>query len=98
MDRIAKFSHFLPVRTSYSAEDYAMFYLMEIVNLHGALVSIILDHGTLFLSHFWKSLQKGFGTKLYLITVFHPQLNGQKRTIQTLKDMQYACVINYGGS
>ncbi|GKF51062.1 putative reverse transcriptase domain-containing protein [Tanacetum coccineum] len=32
-------------------------------------------------------------------TAYHPQTDGQsKRTIQTLKDMRRACVIDFGGS
>ncbi|GKG47839.1 putative reverse transcriptase domain-containing protein, partial [Tanacetum coccineum] len=32
-------------------------------------------------------------------TAYHPQINGQsERTIQTLKDILRACVIDFGGS
>lgn len=57
VDRITKFTHFFPVRTSYSVEDYAKLYLAETVKLYGALVSIILDHGIPFPCHFWKLFQ-----------------------------------------
>ena len=34
-----------------------------------------------------------------MITTFHPQTNNQsKRTIQTLEDMLWACVLNHKGS
>ncbi|GJZ84779.1 putative reverse transcriptase domain-containing protein, partial [Tanacetum coccineum] len=43
------------------------------------------------------SLQKALGTQLDMSTAYHPQTNGQsERTIQTLEDMQRACVINFG--
>ena len=45
VDRLNKSAHFLPVRTSYSAEDYARLYLKEIVRLHGVPTSIISDKG-----------------------------------------------------
>nr|XP_016452449.1 PREDICTED: uncharacterized protein LOC107776999 [Nicotiana tabacum] len=35
VDRLTKSDHFLPVRTTYSAEDYARLYIKEIVRLHG---------------------------------------------------------------
>nr|GEY61107.1 putative reverse transcriptase domain-containing protein [Tanacetum cinerariifolium] len=42
---------------------------------------------------------KALGTKLDLSTAYHPQTDGQsERTIQTLKDMLRACVIDFGGS
>ncbi|GJU62641.1 putative reverse transcriptase domain-containing protein [Tanacetum coccineum] len=39
------------------------------------------------------------GTNLDMSTAYHPQTDGQsKRTIQTLKDMLRACVIDFGSS
>ena len=96
---MTKSSHFLPVRTSYSTEDYAKLYIRELVILHGVPLSIISDRGTQFTSHFRKAFQKGLGTQVHLSTTFHPQIDGQaQRTIQTLKDMLRACAIDFKGS
>ncbi|GKF97659.1 retrotransposable element Tf2, partial [Tanacetum coccineum] len=47
-----------------------------------------------FMSHFWKGLQKAWGTRLKFSTTFHPQTDGQsERTIQTLEDMLRACAF-----
>ncbi|GKA37137.1 putative reverse transcriptase domain-containing protein, partial [Tanacetum coccineum] len=44
-----------------------------------------------------RSLQKALGTSLDMSTAYHPQTSGQsKRTIQTLKDLLRACVIEFG--
>ncbi|GJT41144.1 putative reverse transcriptase domain-containing protein [Tanacetum coccineum] len=41
--------------------------------------------------------QKALGTRLDISTAYHPQIDGKsKRTIQTLKDMLHACVIDFG--
>ena len=99
MDRLTKSAHFLPVKVSYSAEDYAKLYIKEIVKLHGAPLSIISDRGAQFTSHFWRSFQSGLGTQVKLSTAFHPQTDGQaERTIQTLEDMLRACVIDFKGN
>ncbi|GKB81125.1 putative reverse transcriptase domain-containing protein [Tanacetum coccineum] len=46
---------------------------------------------TRFTSYFWQSLQEALGT------AYHPQIDGQsERTIQTLKDMLRAYVIDFG--
>lgn len=96
---MTKSGHFLSVRPSYSKKDYSKLYFAEIVKLHGTPVSIILDYGTLFSSHFWKIFLKGLGTKVCFITIFHPQSDGQaERIIHTFEDMLRTCVINYGGS
>src|SRR5687767_9004996 len=99
VDRMTKSAHFLSVKTSYSAEDYAKLYIREMVKLHGIPLSIISDRGTQFTSHFWKSFQRGLGTKVKLSTTFHHQTDGQaERTIQTLEDMLRACVLEFQGS
>ncbi|GJV78861.1 putative reverse transcriptase domain-containing protein [Tanacetum coccineum] len=44
-------------------------------------------------------LQEAMGTQLDMSTAYHPETDGQsKRTIQTLKDMLRACVIDFGSS
>ncbi|GKA96400.1 putative reverse transcriptase domain-containing protein [Tanacetum coccineum] len=44
-----------------------------------------------------KTFQKALGTLLDMSTAYHPQTDGQsERTIQTLKDMLRACVIDFG--
>ncbi|GJZ89420.1 putative reverse transcriptase domain-containing protein [Tanacetum coccineum] len=46
---------------------------------------------------FWRAFQKALGTRLDMSTAYHPQTDRQsKRTIQTLKDMLHACVIDFG--
>src|SRR5688572_23084825 len=99
VDRLTKSAHFIPIKTSYQAEELAKIYLKEIICLHGTPKSIISDRGTQFTSHYWKSFQKALGTKVKLSTAFHPRTDGlAKRTIQTLEDMLRACVIDYKGS
>ncbi|XP_070011738.1 uncharacterized protein [Nicotiana sylvestris] len=53
VDRLTKSAHFLPVKTTYSAEDYASLYIKEIVRLHGVPFSIISDRGVQFTTNFW---------------------------------------------
>ncbi|GJX65964.1 putative reverse transcriptase domain-containing protein [Tanacetum coccineum] len=55
--------------------------------------NIIMD----FIMKLPKSLQKALGTNLDMSTAYHPQTDGQsERTIQTLKDMLRAYVIDFG--
>nr|XP_016491575.1 PREDICTED: uncharacterized protein LOC107811203 [Nicotiana tabacum] len=72
VDRLTKLAHFLPVKTIDSAEDYAKLCIKEIARLHGTPLSIISDRGARFTSNFWKSFQKGLGTRVNLSTAFHP--------------------------
>ena len=99
VDRYTKSAPFLPVRTTYTVDQYADLYVKEIVRLHGAPRSIVSDWDPTFTSKFWGSLQKAMGTKLKFSTAYHPQIDGQsERTIQILEDMLRACVLDFGGS
>ncbi|GJU73842.1 putative reverse transcriptase domain-containing protein [Tanacetum coccineum] len=78
-------------------ENLARMYLNEVVTRHGIPVSVICDRDLRFASNFWRSLQKALGTSLDMSTTYHPQTDKQsERTIQTLKDMLRACVIDFG--
>ena len=72
VDRMTKLAHFLPVKTTYGADDYARCYIHDLVRLHGVPLSIISDHGSQFTSYFLRSFQRGLGTKVHLSTTFHP--------------------------
>jgi hypothetical protein len=52
IDRLTKSTHFLPVKTTYSVEKYAKVYIAEIVQLHGAPITIISDRDPNFTSRF----------------------------------------------
>ncbi|GJU21108.1 putative reverse transcriptase domain-containing protein [Tanacetum coccineum] len=96
---LTKSAHFLPIREDYKTEKLAKIYVNEIVARYGVPVSIISDRDGRFTSHLWQALQEALGTRLDMSTSYHPQTNGQsERTIQTLKDMLRACVMDFGGS
>ncbi|GJS33168.1 putative reverse transcriptase domain-containing protein [Tanacetum coccineum] len=78
-------------------ETLTRLYIKEIVSRHGVPISIISDHDSHFTSKFWQSMQNALGTQLDMSTTYHPETDGQsERTIQTLKDVLRACVINFG--
>jgi len=94
-----KFVHFIPIQYNRTVPLLAKLYVKEIVKLHGVPTSIVSDRDPLFISGFWKSLQKALGTKLNFSTAYHPQSDGQtERVNQTLEDLLRACVLDFGGS
>ncbi|GJU07003.1 putative reverse transcriptase domain-containing protein [Tanacetum coccineum] len=71
--------------------------MKEVVTRHGIPVSIICDRDDRFKSNFWRAFQKDLGTRLDMITAYHPQMDRQsERTIQTLEDMLRTCMIDFG--
>ncbi|GJX06374.1 putative reverse transcriptase domain-containing protein [Tanacetum coccineum] len=88
-----------PEIPDYKMERLARLYLNEIVARHGVPISIISDRDSRFTSRFWQSMQEALGTRLDMSMAYHPQTDGQsERTIQTLKDMLRACVLDFRGS
>lgn len=96
VDRLTKVAHFIAMKNTWSMEELAEAYASEIIRLHGVPKDIVSDRDPRFLSYFWAALQEAFGTKLKLSTAFHAATDGQtERTIQTLKDMLRACVLEF---
>ncbi|GJX74005.1 putative reverse transcriptase domain-containing protein [Tanacetum coccineum] len=98
VDRLTKSDHFLPIRENDPLDKLARLYLNRIVARHGIPASIIYDRDRRFTSSFWKSFQKALGTDVSMSTAYHPETDDQsERTVQTLKDMLRACVIDFVG-
>ncbi|GJW36354.1 reverse transcriptase domain-containing protein [Tanacetum coccineum] len=97
VDRLTKSTHFLPIRENDPLDKLVRLYLNRIVARHGIPASIICDRDGRFTSNFWRSFQKALGTDISMSTAYHPETDDQsERTIQTLKDMLRACVIDFG--
>ncbi|WVZ63923.1 hypothetical protein U9M48_013515 [Paspalum notatum var. saurae] len=96
IDRFTKSGHFLPIKTTYRAKQYAELYISQIVSLHGVPQTITSDRGSLFVSRFWEQLQIALGTNLIHSSAYHSQTDGQvERVNQILEDMLRACALTY---
>ncbi|GJW96367.1 putative nucleotidyltransferase, ribonuclease H [Tanacetum coccineum] len=87
VDRLTKFAHFLPIRKNYGISKLAEIFRQKIVRLHGTPTSIVSDRDPKFTSHFWKGLQKAWGTRLKFSTSFHPQTDGSWD--------EYLCLVEF---
>jgi transposase InsO family protein len=99
VNRLAKVSHFIPVKTTYTGVKLAELYMSRIVCLHGVPKRIVSDRGTQFTSRFWGKLHESMDTKLNFSSAYHPQTDGQtERTNQILEDMLRACALKHRSS
>ena len=97
MDTLTNVAHFIPIRTTYRADELAQLYVSRIVSLHGVPRTITSDRGSLFTFAFWSRLHQALGTMLKYSTAYHPQTNGQaERVNQILEDMLRACALAQG--
>jgi hypothetical protein len=76
VEKLSKFSHFIPIKSTCKEIDIDNIFVKEIFKLHGMPKEIVSDRDTKFTSSFWKSLMVGFETKLLFNMAYHPQTNG----------------------
>jgi len=88
VDKFTKLAHFIPMKSTYSANDVAHVFIKDVVRLHGFPKKIVSDRDAKFTSRFWNELFVGLGTELTFNTTYHPQTDGQTEGVNNiLEDM-----------
>jgi transposase InsO family protein len=88
VDKLTKYSHFVPVKTTHTTTNIAEIFMKEIARLYGIPRKIVSDRDTKFTSNFWRGLFKGFGTNINFNMVYHPRTDGKtERVNQIIEDM-----------
>jgi hypothetical protein len=94
VDRLSKYTHFIPCWTSNSSKDIAWLFYDNIIRLHGVPEVIISDRDTRFDNEFWQQLWARMGTEIRMTTAYHPEADGQtERANRTLVEM-LRCMVD----
>jgi hypothetical protein len=95
VEKITKYAHLIPLKTTHKAGDVADIFLKEVARLHGIPKTIVSDRDPKFTSNFWKELFKGFRTNLNFSTAYHPESDGQKERVnRVIEEMMRMYVMD----
>ena len=80
-DKLFKMAHFVATIEGISAEGLVRLFKNNIWKLYGLLESVVLDRGLQFMAELTKKLNRMLRIETRLLTVFHPQTDGQTEQI-----------------
>ena len=93
-NQFTKVQHYIPAKTSWTAEDMADSYINDIWKLYGLPRHVTSDRGLQFASKLLKELKQKLNINLRLSTPYHPQTDGlSERAVQILN--QYLRIYCY---
>ena len=87
IDQFGKVQHYIPAKTTWTAEDNTDCYINDIWRIYGLPRDITTDDGPQFVSKFLKEMNRKLNINLLLSTAYHPQTDGcSDRAVQTRKE------------
>lgn len=91
VDRLSKYSHFMPITHPYIALIVARVFMDNVFKLHGLPLTIVSDQDPVFTSNFWREMFRLCGTYLLLSTAYHPQMDGQTESMNKVLECYLGC-------
>ena len=98
VDRLSKFVLFIPLNHPFSTKTIFEKFIENGFMLHGMPCSIISDRDPIFVSNFWWEFFKMTGSKLTLISAYHPQTDGQTKVVNRCVEQSLEEKNRFNGS
>jgi hypothetical protein len=84
--KLTKQVHFVACKEEVSAKKFAELYVDHVFRHHGLSREFITDRDPRFTSAFWQEVTVLLGTRIVILSSFHPQIDGEtERVNQTLE-------------
>ena len=77
VDRLSKQAIFIPTHDTITSPELAKLFLLHVFSKHRVPAHVTSDHGTEFVSHFFRSLGKALNMCLHFTSGCHPEEDGQ---------------------
>lgn len=81
VDTVSKMAHFIPTKTTVSAEGVVSLLADRLVRYHGLPSVIVSDRDPRFVAELWELFCKRFQIKRALSSAWHPQTDGQTERV-----------------
>src|SRR5258708_10602354 len=95
MDRLTKQLLFIPTHDTVDTPQLAQLFLTHIFSKHSTLGHVTSDHGTEFMSHFFRSLGSLLSMKLHFTSGYYPEGDSQMEWINQVLEQYLWAYTNY---
>ncbi|GAB2284266.1 hypothetical protein Dimus_039655 [Dionaea muscipula] len=96
MNRLTKYTHFIPLSHPLSAPKVAQLFHDQMARLHGYPSTLISDRDKVFTSLFWGEIFRLSDTRLCMSTSYHPQTDGQTERVNRCLEDYLRCICLQG--
>jgi len=95
VDRLTKRAHFIPINNQFSSKDMTQLLYDKVYPLHGLPLQIISDREVQYSAELFQEWCKILEIESTMLTVYHPQIDGQTERVNQALEQYLRCYVNY---